>query len=250
VSALPYVLTLAEVDEKNLNNKDNTLKLEVSGDGGKFKVEPGYHFISDGKGGTQQFKTPAIHHELSHDTYVAVLGREIEANDAQTLKPGETKTFNVPDLTLNQNLPYTITYEKLDREGQVGAAGTKFLAQLSVSLPSGQKIKAAPGMAVAGGAGPQFIPAMVDGEFFLTMSRMNAADKSVDLQMNFVHPIYYIDLFYKPMTILVWLGAGILTFGGLLSAWYRRKVLKAVEDLDLPKAEPSPEPKDALVTAT
>jgi cytochrome c biogenesis factor len=64
------------------------------------------------------------------------------------------------------------------------------------------------------------------------MMRMDAADQSVEIGLRYVRPLIPVDVFYKPLTSLVWLGTGILTFGGLLSTWYRRfKKKDATESL-------------------
>jgi cytochrome c biogenesis factor len=72
--------------------------------------------------------------------------------------------------------------------------------------------------------------AAVDDELFVSMESLDAGDHSATIQVHLVHTIYPIDLFYKPMVILVWLGAGITAFGGVMAALYRR-----------PRTKPSPE---------
>jgi cytochrome c-type biogenesis protein CcmF len=44
----------------------------------------------------------------------------------------------------------------------------------------------------------------------------------VTIDLQYAKPIYVLDLFYKPMTMLVWIGTGIMTLGGLIAAFYRR----------------------------
>jgi hypothetical protein len=63
--------------------------------------------------------------------------------------------------------------------------------------------------------GPDYLIAMVGG--------MNAADRSVQLMLFFSPPFYPITIYYKPLTGLVWLGMIVMTGGGLLSAWSRRR---------------------------
>jgi cytochrome c biogenesis factor len=61
----------------------------------------------------------------------------------------------------------------------------------------------------------------------VTLERIDAADHSAAVQLHFNRTIYYIDIFYKPMVILVWLGAGITFIGGVLAAYSRRFTAKA-----------------------
>jgi cytochrome c-type biogenesis protein CcmF len=232
-SLLPYTLTLNEVDTKKLGDKENKLNIETIGDGGKFMARPGFYFIPNANGDPQQFAWPSIHHEISHDTYIAMRGSQDIVDDPISLKPGETKDFMAPNWQTGLKEDYKISYVKLEREGEVGTVGTKFFAQLVIQLPDGTKIPSAPGMAIAsGGGGPQMIPGQIDDHVFVTLASMDAGSHSVMLQFNYVRPLYEADLIYKPMVILVWAGAGILTFGGLLSAWYRRRVTKALDDVE------------------
>ena len=71
---------------------------------------------------------------------------------------------------------------------------------------------------------------------------MNVGEKSVTLQVRYVEPAYIAELFYKPLTILVWWGIGIMTVGAGLTAWTRRL---RPNELSEPKAtEPEPDTKD------
>jgi cytochrome c-type biogenesis protein CcmF len=246
--ALPYTMTLREVDETKMLDKDNKLSIEVVGDGGSYIAQPGFYYFRGNDGEPVPMRWPSIHRELSHDSYLALQPRQIEAADPASIAPGETKTFKVPDWQRMKELSYKITYVKMEREGAVGTAGTQFKALLKVQTPDGRTVESSPAMAIAKGGGPQMMPAQIDNDFFVSLMRMDAATKSVMLQMNYMRPVYPVELFYKPMTMLVWLGTGILTFGGFLSAWYRRKVLTAVEDSEIAKADPTAEPhNNALV---
>lgn len=235
--ALPYTLKLNQVNVDNLFDRNNKLKIDVTGDGGSYSVYPGfYYFLKDPDQGPKQMAWPAIHHELSHDSYYALAAQQLQTGDPQSIAPGQSKTFKVADFQTNQELDYTVTYNSFKREGQVASAGTKMLADLTVELPNHVKVHAKPGMEIAGQGGPQMIPANLDGDVYVSVAGMNAADKSMNFQLGYMRPIYWLDFYYKPMTILVWLGAGIMFVGGLISALYRRRVLKAVEELEESKA--------------
>jgi cytochrome c-type biogenesis protein CcmF len=78
------------------------------------------------------------------------------------------------------------------------------------------------------------IPKISD-DFRAVITSMNAADKSVQFQLLVSPPLYPVQIFYKPMTGLVWLGTGIFTLGGLLSAFYRRSKKMSAEGDFTPK---------------
>jgi cytochrome c-type biogenesis protein CcmF len=136
----------------------------------------------------------------------------------------------------------------MTREGEAGQAGTKFGAKLDVLGPDG-KISTTPKMVLGGGGGPSKETAPIDGVFGVEMEGMDAADKSVKLVLSYKMPIFPIELYYKPMTILVWLGVGILAVGGFLSAWDRRRRPRKSLDLAEPMIEETAEKHDdALVS--
>jgi len=236
---LPYSMALHEVDtggpdDKNnrlhdkLHDKNNKLSIDVRSDGETFEATPGFYFRMEG-GEEKQMAWPSIHHELSHDTYIALGGQQIPAGDPQDLAPGETKLFQVDDPQSGAQLPFKLTYVKMEMIGQPGQAGTKFVADLVVQVPNGAKMPVKPSFKIGAG-GPEIEPVLIDSDFFLTLMRMDAATKSVTLQMNYARPLYWADLIYKPMVMAVPAGAGIMTLGGLMSAWYRRKSKKKTDN--------------------
>lgn len=105
-------------------------------------------------------------------------------------------------------------------------AGTKFGARLKISNGRASK-EIVPQLELGSGGGPVSHPAMIDSGFEAFLEGMDVATGSVTVGVQFKKPIYWVELFSKPLTGLVWLGAGIMTFGGLLAAIYRRRRLGA-----------------------
>ncbi|MFX8770581.1 hypothetical protein ABTM91_20635, partial [Acinetobacter baumannii] len=56
---------------------------------------------------------------------------------------------------------------------------------------------------------------------------MNVADKSVQLQVGLDMWVFPIEIFHKPLTGFVWLGTGLMTIAGLLSAFAARASVKS-----------------------
>jgi cytochrome c-type biogenesis protein CcmF len=99
-----------------------------------------------------------------------------------------------------------------------------------------------------GGGQPQFFP-MDYGRYTVALNRMDAASKSIEIQVYYKDPLFPMDVYYKPLTGLVWLGTGIMTLGGLMAAFYRRNRPK---DPEVPsEGDPTSSKEtdqDALVT--
>ena len=242
---LPYTIMLHEVDPSGMQDKDNKLHMDVHGVTESFEAAPGFYFRTE-NGEQKQMAWPFIHHELSHDTYIALGGQQIQAGDAQTLSSGETKTFKETDPQSGAVLPYRLTYEKMEMVGQPGQPGTKFIAYVQVQVPNGTKLLVKPSIVIGEQGGPLMQPVLVDSDYFITMMRMDAATKSVTLQMNYTRPLYWADLMYKPLVGLVPLGAGIMTLGGLMAAWYRRK--KKKQTYTEPAENPDEAPRETCAS--
>jgi len=154
---------------------------------------------------------PSIRRQGLHDVYLSLSHMEFDATEPTPFEVGSSKTFE----------NYDIKYEKMTQEGEAGKAGTKFGALLKIT-DHHTTVQTVANPKIVVGGGMEKIPAMVGKDYFVTLEGMNAASKQVTIQLHFMHPMYWGELFIKPFTILVWLGTGILTLGSLITAFYRR----------------------------
>jgi cytochrome c-type biogenesis protein CcmF len=174
----------------------------------------------------------------THDVYFALQPPQSQASEPMTIKPGETKMFG----------GMAVKYLKMTQEGEPGMPGTRFGALIEVDDQKSKKTLN-PKMEVGAGEGVGQYPAKIDDLMSIAMTSMNAADKSVTLQVQLAKPLYPIDIFHKPMTSLVWLGTGTMTFGGFLAAFYRRRVrATAAERGKQTEQDSVPSARESLVT--
>lgn len=200
---------------KNERDRDNQLKLDVydphrSADK-LFTARPGVYTLTMADGRETTMVWPHIERGWLMDTYVSLGQPQKDASVDVTLEPG--KSAKVSGLIL--------TYDEMTREGEMGQAGTKFGARVSVSNGH-ESMTVVPQLEVGGDSGPVQHPARLDQNMQLVLVGMDAATKSVNLKVQLTTPIYPIEVYHKPMTILVWLGTAILTLGGFIAAFYRR----------------------------
>ena len=195
----------------DLYNRDGKAKFDVqTPTGEKFTATPGLYYRQSMDGSDDKpMVWPFIRHYGAHDFYFS-LGEPIITvwEKPQWFKPGETKTLD----------DITVTYRKMTMTGEPGTQSASFGADLAMVI-SGTTYNVTPHFTVANGPD---MP-MVGSQLRVAMTRLNAADHSAELQIFFAQPRYPIELFTKPLTGLVWAGTGIMTFGGLLSAFYRRR---------------------------
>ena len=213
----------------DLMDRNNKVIFDLEGPDGKFQVSPGLYYMRNMNGETNPMVWPHIERNAFHDIYFTLHPMELNASEVTSLKPGQTAKFD----------RFDVKFVKMTREGEPGQMGTKFGAELELSAGP-HSIKLHPQMQLTS-AGVQQIPAKVGDDYFMTMQGMDAANGGVNLQLHFIKPLYPIEIFYKPMTILVWGGTGILTLAGFWAAWVRRRATAKVEqEVDEPVAKRKP----------
>ncbi len=209
-TGLGYTVAFKNLTSNPEIDRDNKAEFEVTAPGmASFLARPGFFFIPGDDGQEKAFTWPHIQHQFLHDVYFS-LGAptsDVWEQPAQ-LKAGETK----------QDDEFSLTYLGLTMKGQPGKQGTTFGAKVQV-MERGQVYPVVEPKIVVGG---DAVPVRASPSFSVAFVGMNAADKSALIELLYVTPVYPIDLFYKPMTMLVWAGTGIMFLGGMLSAFYRR----------------------------
>lgn len=243
-----HIIELNEGQDFDFFDRDNKVELRMRESGSDFIARPGlYYDVNEQTGEPTPVTWPYIHRLLSHDIYVVLYPLQPDASNPATLKPGESTTLEAMVWSELKERKYQVRYVKMEREGEAGMAGTKFKAVLQVTGPDGQ-VEIKPSLVVGTEGGPQRRPERIDSEFGIELDSMNAADQAVTLKLTYNLPVFPVETFYKPLTILVWGGVGILTVGGFLSAWSRRNrrstlvtdELKSESDVPLTDDAPIP----------
>jgi cytochrome c-type biogenesis protein CcmF len=210
--ALGYVIELGSTQNRDFAKRDNTVPLKFKSlEGDAFESTPVLYYTFDpAKPEPTPVVRPAIHRGPFHDIYVAIFPMSFEAGDPKPLKPGEAMQIDGT----------TYKFLKMRRVGEAGKMGTAFFADMEVTEPDGKKTLMSPGIKIGSG---NLEHIMADtATTSVSLDRMDAASGAAVIQVYYKSPLYPIDVFYKPMTILVWVGAGVMTLGGLMAALSRR----------------------------
>jgi cytochrome c-type biogenesis protein CcmF len=223
--ALGHKIAFKDFDADRYYDRSNIVKFDVTDpDGRQHVIEPNLYYIPNGGMKETAQSWPYIERSLSHDMYYFLKAPIVEIFDGpMNLKPGETKV----------NSDFTIKYLEMTRKGQPGQDGVQFGAKLEVSFRPNEKAPyekhvVTPTLTMSSG---RLLPTLtqVSPDFQAALMSMNANDRSVDVQIFLKPPLYPIQVFYKPLTCLVWIGTGIFTLGGFIAAFYRRLVKKSPE---------------------
>ena len=218
--ALGYRIAYEDFQGKDIYDRDGKVLLTVTRpDGHRFEARPGLYYYDQNEGAHAEEPQgppkanvlPHIERSFTHDVYVAMSAPITDAFETPvSLKPGETKTQG----------GITLQYIEPTMSGQPGQPGARFGALVRITYKGKSALSKPEIELTGGGIRPTLSPA---GEGFkLAMVAMNAADRSAQLQVLLSPPVYPIELYEKPLTSLVWLGTGIFTLGGAMSAFARR----------------------------
>ncbi|MFN3729453.1 MAG: cytochrome c biogenesis protein CcsA [Fimbriimonadaceae bacterium] len=223
-ATLGYLVSYTGQSTDDLFNRDNKLIFSVQGPDETFQVKPGLYFIRQANGDVSQMVWPYIVRRPGYDFYFTLHPLVMDYSEPVSIALEDTVQIN----------DFKVTYEEFTREGEPGMAGSAFGAMLRFETSQGFVFHAHPKMIV--GEGPE--PDRVGPELMVNMQRMDAATRDITIQLHFIQPIMPVEIFVKPLTWLVWLGTGILFFGGILAAIQRRLASRHVPAK--PGADPEP----------
>jgi cytochrome c-type biogenesis protein CcmF len=218
LSAFGYDINL-EGRTSGFGDRNNKIKLRFSKPGEEFLATPGLYFVPGQDGKPQEFNWPYIHSQLLFDTYVVVRAFTFTDDGAPDFG-GSVPTSVLPGQTADFN-GYLFTYQGMETEGSPGTFGAKFTTTITVH--NAEKETVVKPYVKLLGPGELERPVVDAGNGLgIYVDSINAADKSATFVIKYMTPAYPIEIYYKPLTILVWWGVGIMAFGGTLAAFYRR----------------------------
>lgn len=221
---LDYTVTYQGLDTEDIYDRDGKAKFLLRRDDGtEVMATPGLYYYDQGEE-TRPQVWPFIDRYWSHDLYVSLYPPQTDVwQEPVVMKPGEQREFE----------GIGITYVKPIRSGSPGQPGARFGGEFRIRTRDGNYTVRPYMELVQGGVEPSFTP--VGEDLLAVISRVDAADQSAELRLLFRRPLYPIEVFYKPLTSLVWVGTGILTLGTLMAAVGRRR-----RTVPVTETQPSP----------
>jgi len=195
----------------SLSDRNNTILFDLKRGAEHWTASPGLYVIDKGDG--QQPETmvwPYIQHHALYDVYFA-LQPPASGEGEMTVPLGGSVTMD----------RFVLTYTKMTQKGTPGTPGAQFGALLHVK--DGDKSWDINPSIELTDKGMREHPVDLTDDLSISVGQMDAATRSVTLKAEFKNAIYPVQIFYKPMTILVWLGTALMGVAGLLSAYYRRR---------------------------
>ncbi len=221
-SGMGYTVAYKGTTTSDFDDRSRKVEFDVTTpDGGHFVARPGHYQYGQGDERKDQV-WPAIERFPTRDVYVAMNAPQVAATPSPLLmKPGETK-----DLGDSIKVEYL---EPTDN-GKFGQVGAEFGAKVRLTQPDARgelhQYLANPAVGISeNGLEPVSIPRLGPDLVVGIVGGVDAATHAAQIQLFFSPPLYAIELYEKPFTGLVWLGTGILTLGGLMATYSRRRVV-------------------------
>lgn len=218
-SALGYNVEFQNQTKEDIFDRKNKVKFLVANQQQKFEVFPALYYTREG----QDMKPtvwPHIERALSHDIYFSMAPPVSDYwQEPQLVVPG---TPVIKEGVQVENLG-------LSTDGPLGQIGAKFKVKLRFLVlepgPNGTQVQreyfAEPQLEITKeGLKPGLVP--VGPHLVCGLGAIDAGTKGAQVVLLYSSAIYPIEVYYKPMTFLIYLGAGILTIGGILAGFYRR----------------------------
>jgi cytochrome c-type biogenesis protein CcmF len=225
-----------------LADKFNRVRIEIASHDEKFVVEPRFYQDRQRETGNNVV-WPAILRWWDHDLYVSFFAPpQIDVSPLTLgLHAGEKGTVE----------GYTIEFLGFQTGGAMGAEGFRAIAKARVSHPNWkQPVEVEPfRMVTEGGVVP--IPvALPDGAQIL-VGQMDVNRRLVQFQLVMVPNkpetaprwVIPLEVYYKPFTILVWLGPPLTLLGGLMATLRRARDVRYGVARTTGEPFPTPTPK-------
>jgi cytochrome c-type biogenesis protein CcmF len=218
-TAMGYTVAYRGTTTRDPFDRDRKVEFDVTTPGGtKFVARPGHYQYKAGED-TKDQVWPAIERFATHDVYLAMGPPQMFVTpEPLRLKPGESQDLGGA----------IVEYLEPTRKGEFGKPGTQFGAKLRLTthddLNVAHQYLAKPTLTLGEGGLTPSLPHF-GPDLRVALLGMDASDKSMQVALLFDRPPYPMELYEKPYTGLVWLGTGVLTLGGLISAFARRRVL-------------------------
>ncbi len=216
-SAFGYDLT-----EKGLtsqfSDRHNKIKVEAKSKQGSFVATPGLYFIPGNGDEPAPMVWPHIQRLGLVDYYFTIFQPVFEATGATEIPLSADPAK--PEGRAYKNM--MLLYHGYRTVGTMGVEDSVLIANMTVVSAEGSQ-KVEPAILISKDRGIVPIEARIGQDYKLKLIKIDPDTKAATIQIEYVDPAYPLEVYFKPLTLFVWLGVGIMTLGGLLSAASRRK---------------------------
>jgi cytochrome c-type biogenesis protein CcmF len=199
---------------EQLVTPENRMDLVLKDDhGGQVDLRPTvFYRMSDDSEDPELVLRPAIKRSAFYDTYLSVTSRDTEMDPGPlNLGPGQTASVKIGGV-----VPAKLTYVAKKLTGGMGLPGSTFSVILRMEI-GGQLFTISPEIELTDAGTMAHDDVAVGDDFGVRLEALQVGTGAATISFLYAQPVYSLELFFKPLTILVWIGAGLMTLGGAMT---------------------------------
>ena len=201
------------------SDRRNKIPITATGPNGKFVARPGLYYTVGQDEEPSPVVWPSVVSRGLLDYYFTIGEPIFEATDSTefvlSADPSNPDTRAHGDVVLMYN-----GYEAI---GSIAEDGVSMLIAKMTATTATETYEIKPARIISIEAGETPIEARIGNEYRVFLDRMDPTTHTVWIRLEYIQPAYPVEVMFKPLTLFVWLGIGIMTLGGLLAAALRRK---------------------------
>ncbi len=191
-----------------------------------------YYFPSGNDRKPTPMPWPSIISRPFYDYYFAISEPIFDATDWTDFVLTEDP-IKSPDFKAHRDV--VLMYTGYEVEGSIAEDGESLLTAKMVAVMDEQTYEVEPSVTVRLGGETEPHEARIGDKYKLFLGTMDPKTHAIQVRLEYIQPAYPMVIYFKPLTLFVWLGVGIMALGGLLAAAGRRKERLAIrQDEDAP----------------
>jgi cytochrome c-type biogenesis protein CcmF len=202
------------------SDRNNKIPIRAVSPNEQITATPTLYYYMGNDGEPKPMAWPSIVSRPLYDYYFAIAEPIFEATDWTDFVLTEDPV-NQPDLKAHRDV--ALMYTGYEVQGSVAEDGESLLTANIVAVMDDERYDIAPSIRVRLREQPEHIEARIGDRYRVTLGAMDPKTHAIKIKLDYVQPAYPVVIYFKPLTLLVWLGVGIMTVGGLLSAATRRR---------------------------
>jgi cytochrome c-type biogenesis protein CcmF len=225
-TALGFSLEARE-QTSQFSDRSNKIPVVMRSAKETFVARPGLYYFPGREGEPQPMIWPSIVNRLLYDYYVTIYEPVFEATGLTTFELSADPDKN-PDTKAHRDV--VLMYRGFETIGSVAEEGRSLVIAKFTAMTDGQTYELEPAVLVTLEEGRAPIEARIGDKYKLTLHAVNSETHEAQVTLDYIQPAYPLEVYFKPLTLFVWIGVGIMTLGGLLSAAARRRERLANDD--------------------
>ncbi|MCH7904066.1 MAG: cytochrome c biogenesis protein CcsA [Armatimonadetes bacterium] len=199
---------------KQLDHRDNKIEISAERSNSQFTAWPGlYYKVHEGEhdGVPDAIVWPHIQRMPLYDLYFTIQPLTFVATDPISFELGQEKLFQSR---------FLFKYLGHDVVGEF--PNTVFFARFEISDALAEFDGVIELIIVMEDGVSQQIRAKLSDNYWVYLDALNVETKDATIHLEFTEAAYPLLVFFKPMTMFVWLGVAVMLIGGFMAAFYRR----------------------------